>query len=108
MCGIVLLILGFVIYFGFNVINKNNDYKTLEDNMETLVSKYLGQYIEEYPKNGEKKLKITDVINQGYEINMKVNDDVCDGYVMVKKVSIAYEYDGYIKCGNYTTKGYGG
>jgi len=38
---------------------------------------------------------------------MNVNDEKCDRSVVVKKVSFAYEYDGYIKCNNYITKGYG-
>ena len=85
---------------------KDKEYKSLESSMENVVSKYLGQYIEEYPKSGEKKINITDVINKGYEINLSVNSDACDGYVVVKKVSFAYEYGGYIKCDKYITKGY--
>ena len=105
--GIIIVLLLFIItYFGFNIINKNKEYKILEDNMEQTVAKYLGQHIEEYPKSGEKKINITDVISAGYEIKMSVNDDSCEGYVVVKKVSFAYEYDGYIKCNNYVTKGY--
>lgn len=103
---IIVLLLSVVTYLGFNIVNKNKEYKTLEDNMEQVVSKYLGQYINEYPSSGSKRVNITDVINNGYEIDMNVNDDDCDGYVVVKKVSIAYEYDGYIKCNNYTTKDY--
>ena len=104
--GIVILFLGIVVFFAYDLIFKDKEYKVLENNMENVVSKYLGQYFGEYPESGEKKINIIDVINKGYNINMKVNEDVCDGYVVVKKVSIAYEYNGYIKCTNYTTKGY--
>ena len=103
---IIVLLLSVVTFIGFKVVNKNKIYKNLENDMEVVVSKYLGQYIEEYPKNGSKTVKIADVIDKGYELNMNINDDMCDGYVVVKKVSIAYEYDGYIKCNNYVTKGY--
>lgn len=103
---IIILLLSVITIMGLSIINKDKEYKNLEKDMERVVSKYLGQYIEEYPKNGVKKVNITDVINKGYELEVNVNDDVCDGYVLVKKVSIAYEYTSYIKCNNYITKGY--
>ena len=103
---IFVVILFFGIVFGYNIFFKNKEYKQLEKDMEDVVANYLGQYINEFPKNGEKKINITDVIEKGYGIDMLVNSDVCDGYVVIKKVSIAYEYDGYIKCDNYKTKGY--
>ena len=99
----LIVIIGF---FGFKVLNKNKDYKNLEDNMEQIVASYLGQYIEEYPETGEKRINITSVIDKKYNIDMQVNEDLCEGYVVVKKVSFAYEYDSYIKCNNYVTKGY--
>ena len=104
-CASVLL-LGIILLFGYSLFFKDKEYKDLEKNMENAVSKYLGQFIEEYPNSGEKKINITDVIEKGYEVDMKVNGKVCDGYVVVKKVSFAYEYDGYIKCDGYITKGY--
>ena len=103
---IIIFLLGIVLFIGYNMFFKDKEYKKLETNMEDTVSKYLGQYIQEYPKTGEKKINITNVIDKGYKIDLSVNGDVCDGYVVVKKVSIAYEYDGYIKCDEYITKGY--
>ncbi len=104
--SVVILLLAVVLFVGYIIFFKDKEYKTLENNMEDVVSKYLGQYIGEYPENGEKKIFITDVIKKGYEIDMNANGEKCAGYVVVKKVSFAYEYDGYIKCDNYTTKGY--
>ena len=104
-CFSILLVV-IMVFVGYNLFFKDKEYKSLENNMESVVSKYLGQYIEEYPKSGEKKINITDVIGKGYTIDMTINGKKCDGYVVVKKVSFAYEYDGYIKCDNYTTKGY--
>ena len=105
---IIVSLLGTTTFLGINILNKDKEYKNLEDNIEQVVSKYLGQYIEEYPNSGSKKILITDVINKGYEVDMNVNYDECEGYVVVRKVSFAYEYDGYIKCNNYITKGFGG
>ena len=104
-CLSVLLLVP-CLFIGYNFFLKDKDYKNLEKNMENIVAKYLGQYIEEYPTSGEKKINITDVIASGYEIDMRVNEETCEGYVVVKKVSFAYEYDGYVKCDKYTTKGY--
>lgn len=103
---IIVLLLSTVTFFGFRIVNKNKEYKSKEQEMESIVAKYLGQYIEEYPSTGSKKIIIDDIINKGYNIDMSVENENCTGYVLVKKVSIAYEYDAFMKCDNYITDGY--
>ena len=44
-----------------------------------------------------------DMRADGYDKSL---DKECSGYVVVKSVSISFEYKAYIKCPNYTTKGY--
>ena len=38
--------------------------------------------------------------------DLKVNNDKCDGYVIVKKNQLVYEYKGFVKCKEYKTKNY--
>ena len=38
-------------------------------------------------------------------VELKVKNDVCDGYVLVTKEDV-YHYKAYIKCKNYETDGY--
>lgn len=91
---------------GYSIANKNKVYSEKEQEMERVVAKYLGQYIEEYPSRGSKKIIMDDIINKGYNIDMNVGNESCKGYVIVEKVSIAYEYDAFMKCDNYMTNGY--
>ena len=103
---IVILILSVVTYFGFVRINQNKDYKEKENEIEKIVAKYLGEHLNEFPSAGSKDIKLSYIIEQGIDVDLNVNNDVCDGYVNVKKVNISYEYKGYIKCKDYMTTGY--
>ena len=103
---IIVLLLGTITYMGIVIIDKNKEYKSLENEIEETVEKYLGEHLNEYPTNGSKKINISYIINKGYKINLTVNNDSCDGYVVVKKERVGYTFKPYIKCNNYTTNGY--
>ena len=103
---VIILLLVTVSFMGTKIINKNKEYQQIEDNMEEVVGKYLGQNLNEYPTNGSKKFNISYIINNGYEINLNVNEDKCNGYVIVTKENVGFNYKAYIKCNNYATKGY--
>ena len=103
---IIVLILGTVTFLGLNITKRNEKYRNLESDMESIVGKYLGEHLNEYPKSGSKRFELSYIIEQGYNIDLNVNNDICDGYVMVSKESVSYSYDAYIKCNDYVTKGY--
>lgn len=104
---IVVILVALLTTMGFMLKGKNEDYEKIEKRLKEAASSYVDHNFL-YPE-GDEKLKILskDLIDNGflkYE-ELKVNNDVCTGYVILSK-DMVYEYDVFIKCNNYTTKGY--
>lgn len=103
---ILVLIFGMLTTFGILYTKKVKPYKDMEKLLVDQTKKYVELEFS-YPQNGE-KLNVTLEQLQGKELveELKHNDEACDGYVTIGKNGVAYEYKGYVKCTNYTTKGY--
>jgi len=104
---IVIILVGLLTTLGFMLKGKNENYLKVEKRLKEATSSYVDHNFL-YPE-GDEKLKILskDLIDNGflkYE-ELKVDNDVCTGYVILRK-DMVYEYESYIKCNNYTTKGY--
>ena len=104
--GIVLLLL----FTGLTTIgllykHKSQAYKELEKKLKDATTKY----VEKKAMYTGSNLTINseDLIKEEFLEALKVNDSDCKGYVLVKKVREHYEFEPYIKCDKYTTKGYG-
>ena len=105
--GILLvLIFGMLTAFGILYTKKVKPYKDMEKNLVDLTKKYV-EIEFSYTQNGEvttitlEQLKAVSLIEE-----LKHDDEVCKGYATIKKNGVAYEYKGYVKCNDYTTKGY--
>ena len=100
---IIIIIVGLT-GIGFVYKEKSKVYKELEN---TLKEKTLN-YVEKNAMYNGSDLKITedDLIKENIIESLKINDSECQGYVLVKKIREHYEYEPYIKCEKYTTKGY--
>lgn len=84
---------------------QKKDYKTLEDKLRDSAIKYVdNQFL--YPDEGD-LLRITSDILIEHEFldELKVNDDICVGYVEIYKEGV-YQYKAYLKCNDYKTNGY--
>lgn len=104
---IVVIIIVLLTTLGLMLKNQNKDYEKLEKKLLDSAKKYVdNQFL--YPE-GNEKLKVTssELIQNQFLDELKFNDDVCQGYVIVSKDGV-YQYKGYIKCKNYTTRGYQG
>lgn len=103
---IIVVMLSLVLYFGFNFSNKNKEYKELEEEILVNAEKYLGANLNEYPTTGSNKVLISKIINYGIDIDLSVNDDMCDGYILITREQMGYDTKVFVKCNNYTTDGY--
>ena len=80
------------------------DYKILEKKMTDIAKAYYG----EKPgllKNNE-TISLQDLSNYDNTLTNKVNEEECNGYVKTTSNMGIFEYKAYIKCNEYTTKGY--
>ena len=100
----IAIILVVVLFFiGFNLTNKNNKYNKMEKRLVKTSEKYLGLYPGLYPKTNQLVLTSEMLKNKGYDVKLYKN---CSGYVIIKKNNNFYKYEPYIKCKDYTTKGF--
>ena len=82
----------------------SKEYKTLEKKMTDVAKAYYG----EKPgllKNNE-TISIQDLSDYDNTLTNKVNEEECNGYVKTTSNMGIFEYKAYIKCNEYTTKGY--
>ena len=102
---IMVLIFSLLTFFGLKWKNKYKGYFDLEDKLVKNTQKYY-ESNHEYPKKGsEEKIFLKELRDNEVIDELIYNDDKCDGYVIVKNNNVI-EYKAYIKCNNYTTKGY--
>lgn len=104
---IVIILVGLLTAMGFMLKGKNEKYEKVEERLKEATSSYVDHNFL-YPEDNEKlKILSKDLIDNDFLKleELKVDNDVCTGYVILTK-DMVYEYDAFIKCNNYTTKGY--
>src|SRR5574344_2017336 len=104
--GIVLLVaFGLLTYFGLKWKAKYDGYFDLEKKLVSVTKNYY-ESEHTYPTaNNSVKITYEELKSNNLIDELTYNDDKCDGYVLVKNNGVI-EYNAYIKCNNYTTKGY--
>ena len=102
---LLFVIFAALTFFALQWKSKNGPYFELE---KTLISKTKSYYESEhsYPAKGQSvTITFQELKNSNLLEELKVNDDVCDGFVIVENNGVI-DYKAYIKCNNYTTKDY--
>ncbi len=102
---IVISLFALLMTFGIMYKSKTKVYKELENKLVEAEKKYADAHFA-YPETGIVKTDANTLIEEGFLDNLKINDKECTGYATVGHDSVAFEYKGYVKCDNYTTKGY--
>ena len=94
----IILVLIFILFtmYSFKLDKKIKKYHELEEYFATSVSEY---------SDAKKNFSLSDAIEKGIVTELKIDDDICDGYVKIANDEIV-TYTPYISCKNYTTKGY--
>lgn len=90
---------------GINIKKQNAPYKELEKTIRFKTESLIGQN-PSFLNALKYKVTIDDLNKNGYEVNSTVNNDACDGYVLIEEKMQVLKYKPYIKCKNYTTNGY--
>lgn len=103
---IVVIIFILLTVFGFSYKNKVKAYKELENKLVEAEKKYIDAHFLYPASNEELKTLSSTLIEEGYLDGLIINDETCDGYVIVSHESTVFEYKGYVSCSKYQTKGY--
>ena len=102
---IMVLIFGLLTFFGLKWKKKYQPYFDLEEQIVQKTQQYFEQY-HSYPEgSGQVKVTLDELKSYNVIQELSTNDEQCNGYVIVKNEGVM-KYNGYIKCTNYTTKGY--
>lgn len=99
----LLIIVGGLTVIGLKIKNDNKS-NFMEDELIKQTEKYMGLYPNLYPTLGNKVTLTSERLKEeGY--NAKLEED-CTGYVVVENGNTGFKYNAFIKCPDYTTKGY--
>lgn len=104
--ALLILIVALLTTFGIIFNKKNKVYIDMEKDLVSATKKYVEKSFA-YPKdNKELRVNYADLKDSGLIDKLKINKTECDGYTIVKKNKLVYEYKGYVKCPEYKTKNY--
>lgn len=99
---LVVIVAGLTV-IGFK-IKEENINEIMEESVVEQAKKYLGMYPGLFPTLGKTiKLDAEKMKSEGYDSEL---EDGCTGYALVENKNVGFTYKGYIKCEEYTTKGY--
>lgn len=103
----IALVLVFSIYFiGLSVIKEYKPYRELEADLAESATIYMEKEKIVLRYKEKHKIDIEDLAKDKLTGNIKVGEDKCTGYIIVKKELNGNSTKAYIKCENYTTEGY--
>ncbi len=101
----IFILVGGLTFIGYTLTNKNKDYYQMEKKLEEAAKEYYSYYSEKLPSK-ETTIKSDELIKEGFLKDLKIKKEKCTGFVKLSKNLINYEYTGYLKCNEYTTKNY--
>lgn len=125
--GYAVILIIFILIIAFNVIRLNqrgvvdvdqnsgttmkgeNNFNNYTEAESAVVDSLKTYRAGEYKKNEIKDtlvISMKELISSGYLKKTKVSGVLCSGYGIISKSGNSYNYESYIKCGNYTTNGY--
>ena len=99
-----VLLVGTLTTVGFAIKKQNKEYRSLEEKIKFEAQRYYG--VKPVELKAGAYISITELKNDGYEINNVINGDTCTGYVLITSQMSLIKYNPYLKCEKYTTKGY--
>ena len=97
----VLFLFGSLMYIGLSIQKQNKPYKSFESDLKEIAQTYILTNRVNIAVGGEYELLMSKMIEDNMLSINKVNEDECDGYVLIKRNISGYEYKPQIKCKNY-------
>lgn len=104
--GFLVVLVVLLTAFGFLYKNKSSEYKKLEERLVDTAKKYVDAKFLYPDENKSVKINYSEMKDAGFGEELKKDNDVCDGYVLVQSNGTVFTYKGYVSCPNYTTKDY--
>lgn len=103
---LAISLVGTLTYIGFRYQDSVADYQAQEQDMIEAANIYFDQNEIKLSYPDSIKIKSDKLLENNYLSTMKVKDEECTGYVVIKKTITDYDVKAYLKCQNYTTVDY--
>ena len=100
------ILVGALTFIGLNLKNQNKAYTSFESDIKESALAYLKTKEIDLGVGDSMRVSIDELIENNYLESNKVEEDTCDGYIVVTRNNYDYTYKPYIKCSNYTTEDY--
>lgn len=97
---------GTILFIGVRVNKEYKPYRDYESDLKESATIYLNLTDTKIKVGDKITIKMEEMLKTDVLSTNKVNDDECDGYVIVKNTGGEYQYNAYIKCQDYTTVDY--
>lgn len=98
------ILFGTLLYIGISFNKSVEDYEIIESDLKEAAEAYVKVKNINIVPNKEVKITDVDLENENLLPNMNLEDDECDGYVIVKMGITEPIYTPYIECNNYKTE----
>ena len=96
-----ILFVGTMLFIGYSIKQKNKDYVSKENELKEIAALYVNLAKINVQEGKSADLQLDQIIKDGYMEEIKVHNDVCTGYITIKKKYNNYTYLPHIKCGKY-------
>lgn len=100
---VVLIIIILLTVMGFVLESRYEKYKRFEEQVLMSANDYA--HSELLLEEKETVVSIEELVELEYLDSLEVDGDVCSGYVIITNDG-NFQYDAYIKCGEYKTRGF--
>jgi len=97
----MLFLTGSLLYIGLYIQNKNKNYTAYENDLIDIARTYVQTEQIELQVGGSYELTIEQMVKDSLLHTTKVDEDECNGNVLIKRSIGGYEYKPYIKCSKY-------
>lgn len=100
---VAVILVGGLTILGFKITKAKKPYRDIENTLKEAAISVVGQY----PLLGNRELlTLDDLKDNGFEVNMNISNEVCQGYVVLIKSGQILKYKPFVKCSSYETKGF--
>ena len=104
--GFMVVMIGSLLYIGFQIEKQDRPYTALEKNLEEAAYGYLMANEISLSLNEKMKISLDTLVDANLINTTSVKEDDCEGYVIAQKRANGTEYNAYIKCQNYSSDNY--
>ena len=97
----IVFLVGCLLYIGKSIEKRDQDYRAFENDLVEIAKSYVAKGDISLTSGQSYELKVEDMVKEKMLVTNKIKEDLCLGYVTIKRSLDTYNYKPYIKCDKY-------